>query len=60
MKTKTKERIFGTVCALGFLFLLGSAGSLENDTISLEQGTLQMIIGLAVFAGGGYLGGFMQ
>lgn len=60
MKAKTRERIFGTVCALGFFLLLGSVGGMEHDTISLKQGIVQSLIGLAMFAGGGYWGGLMQ
>lgn len=64
MKRKRKRNklrtFFGIICFLGFLFTLGTVGAMELETISLERGIAQAIIGLLLFAGAGYLGGFMQ
>ena len=55
-----KKNICGIACITSFLFLAGTVGALENDAITLGKGILLSIIGLAVFAGAGYLGGFMD
>ena len=55
-----KKTLWGIVCLLGFLYVAGAVGAMENDAISTGQGILQSIIGLAVFAGAGYLGWFMD
>ncbi|MEN6487849.1 MAG: hypothetical protein ABFD66_03040 [Smithella sp.] len=60
MKQKAVKKICGITCFLGFMFVFGTVGALENDTITLGQGILQACIGLAVFAGAGYLGGFIE
>lgn len=59
MKRKHKETICGIISCLGFLYLMGSVGAMGNNTMTLGQGTLHSIIGLAVFAGAAYIGGFM-
>lgn len=60
MKQKTFETICSIVCLLGFMFMLGTVGAMEHDIISLGRGIIQSAIGLAIFAGAGYLGGFMR
>ena len=55
-----KNTLWGIVCLLGFLYVAGAVGALENDAISIGQGILHSIIGLAVFAGSAYAGGFMD
>ncbi len=39
---------------------LGQLEGMELETLTTEQGMLQSIIGLAVFAGAAYIGGFMD
>ncbi len=59
-----RQKIFKNICSfisfLGFMFLIGTVGGMEHDTITLGQGILQSIIGLVVFAGAAYIGGFMK
>lgn len=43
------KKIFGILAFLSFLFLLGSVGGVEQDTLSLGTGTIYMVIGLACF-----------
>lgn len=63
-KYKGRRKIFRTCCcivsALGFLFLIGTAGASDNNMISLGQMFLQSVIGLAMFVGGGTLGGIIE
>ena len=49
MRTKSIKRVFGTLAFLAFFFALGSAGALEQDGISLAQGTIQMATGIGAF-----------
>lgn len=55
-----KKTLWGIICLLGFLYVAGAVGAMENEAISMGQGILQSIIGLAVFAGSAYAGGFMD
>lgn len=57
---RVKTTICGIACITSFLFLAGTVGALENDAITLGRGILLSIIGLAVFAGSAYIGGFMD
>lgn len=59
MKIKTKRRICGVVMLLGFLLLLGTAGASDAGTIPMHQIIWQSIIGLAMFAGARYKGGWI-
>ena len=47
--------VFMTLSALGFFFTLGSVGALECNNVSLLQGAVQALIGLAVCIGFGSL-----
>lgn len=58
-KQKMIQNVCGILSFLGFMFMLGTVGAMEHDTIALGQGAIQSIIGLAVFAGAAYKGGFM-
>ena len=57
MKRKRYETICGIISFMGFMFVLGTVGGMEHETITLGQGMLQSIIGIAVFAGAEYIGG---
>lgn len=50
----------GIVCALGFLVMLGAAGGSDTNTLSFGQVFRMSLLGLGMFAGGGYLGGIIQ
>ena len=57
---KIKKRILGTVCVLGLVLMLGTAGASDCDSITFGRIIIQSVIGLTMFAGAGYWGGFMQ
>lgn len=44
------KKVFGVLSFLSFLFMLGSVGAVEQDTVPLLQGTIQMFLGLVAFA----------
>jgi|JMBW01.1.fsa_nt_gb hypothetical protein len=60
MKRKRYETLCGIISFIGFIYAIGSVGGMELETLTTEQGMLQSIIGLAVFAGAAYIGGFMD
>lgn len=51
---------FGTVAFLGFMLMLGTAGSSDLDLIPFSQIVVQSSIGLAMLYGGLTLGGFLE
>lgn len=55
-----KKTLWGIICLLGFLYVAGAVGAMENEAISMGQGILHSIIGMAVFGGSAYMGGFMN
>lgn len=61
---KKSRKGFKLICGifsfLGFVFLLGTVGAIENDSIPLWCGMIRAGVGLALFVGGGFLGGFMK
>lgn len=50
----------GIVCVLGFLLMLGTAGASDFNEISFCRALIQSVISLVMFAGGAFMGGFMQ
>lgn len=50
----------GWISALGFMFMLGTVGSMDLDIMPLGEGAIRCGIGLMAFAGAAYLGGFMK
>lgn len=42
-----KNTIFGCLGAAAFVFILGSAGAFENDTIGFVQFAIQSLAGIA-------------
>lgn len=46
---KTLSYIFGILAVAGVLFVIGSAGALDCNNVSLLQGFLQMAAGMVVF-----------
>ena len=59
MARKIYKTICGIVCFSGFMLLLGTAGASDLNQIGFPQIIWQSALGLAMFAGGGYLGGYM-
>lgn len=60
MRRKRFEAVCRAVCVAGFLLMLGTAGASDADAIPFDQIVWQLLVGLAMFAGGGYLGGIIQ
>lgn len=60
MKRKIVKTICAFICAMGFLVTIGSVGSVETGMLTLGRGLIQAVIGLVLFSGAGFLGGFMQ
>lgn len=54
-----KRKIYGALALLGFLLILGAAGGRDLERISFAWAIGQSIIGLVLFGGGLFLGGFM-
>ena len=48
IRAKILRTVIATVAFLGFLIVLGSAGALENDSISVARYFIQSAIGLAM------------
>lgn len=47
---RTFRRVCGALAVLSFFFLLGSAGALEQDMVTIPQAIVQMAVGLGAFA----------
>lgn len=60
MARKRFRTICGVVCFLGVVLMLSTAGESDHGSITVGRTIIQLIVGLAMFAGGGFLGGFMQ
>lgn len=54
------KRFCGVISAAGFLLLIGTAGASDQDLIPLSRIIWQSLTGLALFAGAGTLGGFIE
>ena len=54
------KRFCGVISAAGFLLLIGTAGASAQDLIPLSRLLWQCVTGLALFAGAGTLGGFIE
>lgn len=52
--------ICGLTALLGFMVMLGTAGSSDLDLIPFSQIVKQSLIGLGMVTGGLWLGGFME
>ena len=60
MKRRRFETLWGVISLFGFLYVLGVAGGLDLNTLTLGQAVIHGIIGLSIMAGAAYMGGFMQ
>ena len=54
------KRFCGVISAAGFLLRSGTAGASDQDLIPLSRIIWQSLTGLALFAGAGTLGGFIE
>lgn len=59
MTKKRRETMCAVIAALGFLLLLGTAGGSDCDLLTLPQIMTRGGVGLALFAGGLWLGGYL-
>lgn len=59
-----RKRKFRTICGIaacaGFFIMLGAAGGSDTGTLTLGQSFWMAAAGLALFAGGCYLGGYIE
>lgn len=60
MTRKRFRKICGVVCVAGLLMMLGTARASDCNTISLSRTLVQCFVGMAMFAGGGTLGGIIE
>lgn len=60
MTRKRHETACAAVAVLGFLLLLGTAGGSDCGLLTLPQIALRGGLGLAIFAGGLWMGGFLD
>lgn len=60
MKVRTKRKICGVISFLGLMLVIGTATASDVESISLQRIVVQSLIGLAMFAGAGYKGGWMS
>jgi len=44
------KKLFGVLAFLMLVYIIGSAGALDQNTVSLGRGILQMFAGMIVFA----------
>lgn len=57
MKVRTKRKICGVISFLGMMLMIGAVS--DVNLVSLQRIVIQALIGLALFAGGSYKGGWM-
>lgn len=60
MRNKKFKTACGAVSLAGFVILLGAAGGSDTGTLTLGQSFRMAAAGLALFAAGGYLGGYIE
>lgn len=49
---KIASVLCGIIAVLGFIYLLGSVGALDNDSIGIVQGFKQCFVGLCALVAG--------
>lgn len=60
MRSKKFKTACGAISLTGFVILLGAAGGSDTGTLTLGQSFWMAAAWLALFAVGGYLGGYIQ
>lgn len=60
MRNKKFKTACGAVSLVGFAILLGAAGGSDAGTLTIAQSFWMAAAGLALFAVGGYLGGYIE
>lgn len=59
-KRRRARKIARTISVLGFLLMLGTAGASDLNAIPLKQIIIQISIGLLMWVGGAWKGGFTK
>ena len=57
---KIASIVCGVIAVLGFIYLLGSVGALDNNSISIAQGFKQCLIGVVTLVGGSLGAGLLS
>lgn len=57
---KIASIVCGIIAVLGFIYVLGSVGALDNDSIGLAQGFKQCLIGVVALVGGALGAGLLS
>ena len=57
---KIASIVCGVIAVLGFIYVLGSVGALDNDSISIAQGFKQCLIGVVALVGGSLGAGLLS
>lgn len=57
---KIASVLCGIIAVLGFIYMLGSIGALDNDSIGLAQGFKQCLLGVVALAGGAFGAGLLS
>ena len=60
MRTKKFQTICGIVACAGLFLMLGAAGGSDTGTLDLPEIFWLAFLGLGLFAGGCYLGGYIE
>ena len=60
MRKSKFQTACGIVAGAGFFIMLGAAGGSDTGTLSLSEAFWLSLLGLGLFAGGCYLGGYIE
>ena len=60
MRAKKFRTICGIVACAGLFLMLGAAGGSDTGTLDLQEIFWMTVLGLGLFAGGCYLGGYIE
>lgn len=60
MRAKKFRTICGIVACAGLFLMLGAAGGSDIGTLDLREIFWMTLLGLGLFAGGCYLGGYIE
>lgn len=57
---KIASVLCGIIAVLGFIYMLGSIGALDNNSIGMAQGFKQCLLGVVALAGGALGAGLLS
>lgn len=55
-----KQKICAAVAMASFIFILGTAGALDCDSITFNQAAIRTVSAIMIFTGSVYIGGFTK